>query len=273
MKNKGMSLIEVIIAIGIMSLISFAFMSMIDNQQKQLAFFQNKSDLVELKNFLVEAFSKSETCDWQLSSSNTSQNLNLSNKKSDGVTLVSEIAFSKLFNGNFTAKLLLAETNKPLSNSPSAPIVDKMTLKNIKPISTDVYQGEMEITFKKTFAPINFRKNFKLDTSNPTNASIVSCYSGTNLRVIGGGTIQSLPSDCGNVVCKNITFMPGCPVNKMITNGSVLYPTGGGTWGHYTYLFQFMSTAGTGRFCWDTGGDFTGCYGTEQFSYTVYCQD
>jgi prepilin-type N-terminal cleavage/methylation domain-containing protein len=60
--NKGMSLIEVLVAVGIMSIMSFFIMDMVSNQNKAIKTTQHSLDVNEVQNQVQRLMIDSETC-------------------------------------------------------------------------------------------------------------------------------------------------------------------------------------------------------------------
>jgi prepilin-type N-terminal cleavage/methylation domain-containing protein len=178
-QQQGFTLIETLIALSILAVIGVAFLQMTDNQRKQFQYFQNKSDLIETKNFLVETFSRPDTCSWQLSSSKTKQFLDIESKQSDGTTLNSEIQLTELRSGISPSSSLLAQVNAPISTR-NSPVVDQIKLSKIQQIANNSFEGWLSISFKKSnngfaYNPISFRKLFSVDVSKPHAAAVLNC--------------------------------------------------------------------------------------------------
>lgn len=60
--NKGMSLVEVLVAVGIMSIMSFFIMDMISNQNKAIKTTQHSMDVNEVQNQVQRLMIDSDTC-------------------------------------------------------------------------------------------------------------------------------------------------------------------------------------------------------------------
>ncbi|RYZ61845.1 MAG: hypothetical protein EOP09_19495, partial [Proteobacteria bacterium] len=77
MNNRGQSLINVMVSLAISSILMLVTMQIMDNQNKSLRYYVQKSDVLELKSAISQTLNNSEMCKWQLSS--TGIKINTSN--------------------------------------------------------------------------------------------------------------------------------------------------------------------------------------------------
>ena len=185
MNNRGQSLINVMVSLAISSILMLVTMQIMDNQNKSLRYYVQKSDVLELKSAISQTLNNSEMCKWQLSS--TGIKINTSNLAAQQINL------TKIHAGIDGSSPVLVEVGKQVS-----PGLNTDSIKFHKFFSTGkpgIYRATLEIAFSqvggnfRSVAPLKLDKNIYVKTTDPANAQeIIGC---------GGGAGES-----GGIACE-----------------------------------------------------------------------
>lgn len=141
-----MSLVEVLVSLGITVILMSATASMFVTQQRENRALNQKLEMVELKNQIMQAFQSSSTCTWQLQG----KTFNTTGVTSTTPSTTS-IDLVELRYGPNSSSLLLAKTNTLLPGSQSNLKVASIRLNNILATGNpDEYKGLIEIAFTDT---------------------------------------------------------------------------------------------------------------------------
>lgn len=175
--NRGMSLVEVLVSLGITVILMSATASMFVTQQRENRALNQKLEMVDLKNQIMQAFQNSSTCTWQIQGKtfNTS-GVTSTNPSSTSIDLV------ELRHGPNSSSLLLAKTNSTLPGSQSNLKVASIRFNNILATGNpDEYKGHFEITFMDSSLSRPMRPTIIPQviqaTGSPT-ATITACGAG-----------------------------------------------------------------------------------------------
>jgi prepilin-type N-terminal cleavage/methylation domain-containing protein len=189
-KNEhGMSLIEVLIAVGISSIISFVMASVMVNVSTDQRALQEKYSLLELKNDLLVAFSNTDICLAQL-------NQNSPRLRLSGVTVTSPssqvIDYKELRLGTSNRSQILAKVGEPLpGNGPRQMVVSKIEFGSFLATGTpNTYTGELKIELdsKSLTRPLKSLSLTQVfNTTGPLGAAkIAGCGIGDGNNFTGG---------------------------------------------------------------------------------------
>jgi type II secretory pathway pseudopilin PulG len=174
-----MSLVEIMVALGILSILALAFATFVVNQQKNMAALEQKEDSVELRNYLMLSLQNASVCTCQL-------NPNLTEDDSNDANLWFN---SNMTDGSQTINLKKLRTGCGVSDPniafegqvlPSGLTMEKIELKNIVPTGvTNEWQGDIVISWlqssvKYSLKPISLRQKFLIDPTSPAANRIVS---------------------------------------------------------------------------------------------------
>lgn len=171
-------MVAALAALGISAVVVAVIMQMISEQNKSLKYYMQKSDVIELKNMLVQQLSLSSSCDWQF------QTFTESPKPAIDVSTPAHLAaqvvpINKIYAGDNTASLVLVDTATTLSGLKVASIA----LKNLVATGgTDEYSGDVEISFDaatmtRSIAPLKIKRYVLL---NPATKRIAGCSNGAS---------------------------------------------------------------------------------------------
>ncbi len=190
--QKGMSLIEVIIAMGLLGIVGSVFSSMMFSQQRQIKFLEAKQEIVDLKNVLNRKFSGSlGFCPLAINS--------VGDIKFPILTVPSEISVNKIFD---TAATPFISTTSGVSGS-ALLNVEIIKILNFSGASNH-YTGDVSIQFKlKNSNSVAIRPTIISSISfvTQTDPDDVTKQQVTNCEVGGGaanpfGEISKYPAGC-----------------------------------------------------------------------------
>lgn len=224
--QRGMSIMEVIIASGIMGIMSLAFTSMITTQQKQVKLMELKLAQNETSNFIQSAFKDNATCSNQFLKANDgtfkslasyAEGKQISNPGvvdlSDSTTDLTKpssakIYLNKVFLGANATSQLITEVGKPLPGLSVAKVKSIYIGDFVRTDNADdtKYTANLVINLDSissgftTLKPINLKMNVQTTTGDIHARSLASC---TTSDAGGGGELPS-----GSVKVFNETNCP-----------------------------------------------------------------
>lgn len=164
--KKGFSLIEILVAVGIVSIVGFALTTLFISTQKQNKFIEQKLEKVELEQSIVKLLSDNSTCSCLLNGPAWS-------------TGTTEINLASLKNGCSGNDLIQA--SQPIN--PNSQIrIDTIKIKDISDVGSGMISGVIEIKLKDTIQPMKpiviSGQSFITDNvATPTK--ITSCLGGS----------------------------------------------------------------------------------------------
>lgn len=141
--TRGMSLVEVLVSLGITVILMSATASMFVTQQRENRALNQKLEMIELKNQIMQAFQNPLNCTWQLAGKTFD---------TTGVSTTTPsptiIELGELRQGQNNTSLLLAKNNTRLPGTQTNLLVANVRFSNI--VATDnanEYKGNFEISF------------------------------------------------------------------------------------------------------------------------------
>jgi type II secretory pathway pseudopilin PulG len=186
--DEGFGLVEVLVSIGLVSVLAAVLTSVVMNSLKVQKSIDEKFILQDTKNFLMNAFANSAVCASQLDG----PTLDLSSTTATA-PYPSDVPYTVIKSGSLAASPVIAEVTKTLAGSHL--VVDTITLKNIlKSGVGNSYQGTLEIAIVPTSLTLS-RKPISMPiiftASTPTSsARIISC-------AVEGAGFKGLPTSLG----------------------------------------------------------------------------
>lgn len=226
--QQGFSLIEIMIATGLIGIIALAFATMMDNQTKQLKYLESKQDIINVKNALIRSLGNDPAC--CLFANAAVGDLSFST-----VSPIAPVTFQKFFrtcSGTPPASLLSlggANPDLPTFN------VQSMTIKNLSG-NNDNYSGDVEINLVNKNSgqiepkPISLAVTFKTQDTGPTTKQIVSCSTGAPVTNKLSIDCIDLSTQCASLQNTNTTCdSPTIPANYALTGGSCVTSSLNGT--------------------------------------------
>lgn len=140
MNKKGMGLIEVLVAVGILSIIVLAITSIMEGLSKESKSLEEKLALLELESNAIKIFSQNSQCSAQVAQNTSTHDfLNL--------TATTEIELPRLFFGPASAPKVIVEKNSSVPGFKGGRMrVQNIVLKSITagPVANS-YIGNIEV--------------------------------------------------------------------------------------------------------------------------------
>jgi type II secretory pathway pseudopilin PulG len=174
----GFVLIEALIAAAILGVITVAFAQMLQMQGAQIKTLQQKQELLDLKNVVLQAVAADTVCTWQL----LGKTMDVSAITTTTSNTAADINLGQLFYGNDPASALIAQAGAPLPQSKTGISVDTVKFNNV--IATglpDQYRGTLAISFMRTnmavpLRPVEVQRVVTVNPADPVNAKrILQC--------------------------------------------------------------------------------------------------
>lgn len=171
---KGMTLVEVLIATGIMSILMFAVSSMIIQISKEEQYFETRLEILGTEFSIFKVFSDASTC-----------TKNLKNSIFDSTSLATtSVSYNEIFASDSLTAPAIVKT--PASTAINGLLVNSIKLENIQSLGiSDGWTGEVVVKFNNSLllrpAPdYRLKTIFSTDSSSPDNAKVITNCSFTN---------------------------------------------------------------------------------------------
>ncbi len=193
--RSGFSLIELLLAVSIMSILALGFSTMLVNVSREQRSMQEKFGLLELQNTMMSAFADGSTCLAQLNQNSPTLNL-LS-------TSIPPISYQQLLMGSAPTSPLLAKVGDPLPGFPPGQLqVLSINLDNIVASgTTNVYGADLLINIDpssmvRSFKPAKLKLLFTV-TPDPVSGLAAAVISSCGSANAGMGDWKSYPTSSG----------------------------------------------------------------------------
>jgi prepilin-type N-terminal cleavage/methylation domain-containing protein len=163
--NRGLSILEVLVAVSIMGILSYGMMEMVTNQNKSIKTAQNSMDLNEIKNQLQRYMLDSKTCADTFGGQIIPEN---------GQISISEI--KKVLPASTTIFLSTAAPKNKVGNI----LVESMTLKRGLGSEVELIVQLKKATTGNSYAGDSFKRSVSLSVQfepAPDQNKIKNCYS------------------------------------------------------------------------------------------------
>lgn len=204
--DAGFSLVEVLVAIGIMGIAFFAFMSTILSQQKEMKFLEQKSEVLEIKNLIGTVLGNSQICGWQMAAESALHPMNMT-----GVTTTvpspSTLSLAKIYSGPDNTSQIIFQTGQRVPRTVNPIIAGTTILRDAKASGTpNEYIGEFVVNIDSSslihsVAPMSFPIVFATESGDPIDAKKISrcCIGASCITPTATGFItQSISCSAGN---------------------------------------------------------------------------
>jgi prepilin-type N-terminal cleavage/methylation domain-containing protein len=191
--NSGFSLLEVLVASGIASILALVIASMISQMRGSLASIEKKQNLLQFQNSLSTLFQNSAICSWQLkeTSSGIIRRINVSGTADPTTRVISgaNINFDKIYEGSDSSSSVLARVDDNLLSSQNK--VKSIQLKNVTSIdaTSGFYSGEIEVEIEFNVGETILKNPktkvfFSTSLDNPSSRTILNCSANNQSEVI-----------------------------------------------------------------------------------------
>lgn len=184
--ESGTSIIEVMVAAGIMSIVMMGTMTMMLAQRTESKALTEKLAALDLEKMLISALSDGAICKAELTSSainNVVYKVNTGNPSQTQFKLSNGIHMSPTDTTNFLVKP--GELVSPISSSLKIESTDGVTIKNFTSIGTNLYSAEIWISFD-TAPLVRAIKPVVVKTTVFTNAAGVVTDCNGSASAFGG---------------------------------------------------------------------------------------
>ena len=178
--QRGGSLMEVIVAVGIMGILAAGMASMFDGQQKQIRALLQKQEMIELKNNMLRQLSSAAVCTWQLQDKRINVDGTYSELAPSPTVL--NLTGGTLYAGPSSTSAPLAIAGQRLPASLARLEVAAVTFKNIYPTGNpNEYKGVVEVSFNASSLaiashPIQVQQTVTVNPTDPPDQKrIVAC--------------------------------------------------------------------------------------------------
>lgn len=185
--NNGFTLVEILIALGIFSLISFFIGATINNFNKNISSVEEKMNILDLEKNIINLSASKNICEKKFLATPTSYTYTLSSFPSSGLTILIDGLF---YQSSDTVGI--AEVNKALPVHSNV-VVESIEFNNISGANGS-YIADLNIKFKNTIIP---RKPFV------TKMALTGVISGTDMVLKSCQMIpNSVSSNDNQVACE-----------------------------------------------------------------------
>lgn len=195
--QSGISLIEAILALSMLSILAFSMLSITNSIQRQMKATTQRQDVFEFRNLLNQQLSKGSICSWQLAG----QPVDISGVLTQSSPSSTIIDLPRLYQGPDNTSAILAEVGSRLPGSDL--VVSKILFKDIyKTGNPNEYMGTFEIQFDPStvagiMKPIQHQKLFMANPISSTSADILSCGNSMSNTPPIRGVFCNTYSSCG----------------------------------------------------------------------------
>jgi prepilin-type N-terminal cleavage/methylation domain-containing protein len=214
-KSNGFSLIELIIATTIMSIVSLSIVTLITNQNREVKALTEKLTITDLQTQLQRTLNNVNYCNCLLRGKNfntTALNISPANQI---------VSLPSGFSATPPAPALCTQEPSDLIPPVGRSVLNtnitvaSVGLNNLQLISSNNYSADLQVEFGGTIRTIQGLRSkifFSVNTSlgTPVSRPFVGCdtsLSGASLK-IQRGTV-TVPGCGGNICCETVNFPPG----------------------------------------------------------------
>lgn len=187
-KQSGFSLIETMIAVGIVGIIALAIATMLSNMTRQVRALHEKLAAEETFRFVTQALSASSLCEAAL----TSPSPIVFN--STGPQPASALPSDSIPLGGSAYAVKVGQPASPTSSTLYVSSLDLVNIRNAG--SPDQWTGDVQVGFDQTkliqpLRPVLVRITFQTDPSSPATAKkVISCGDGSQVNFNNCDTID-----------------------------------------------------------------------------------
>jgi len=239
--SAGFSLIEILVGLGLMSVMGLVMANMMQTQHKETLALTEKLAALDFQNFAVSSLASGSACLYALNNPTplTFDSTALSPTAPQTITLTTPL-YTQVVGG--TPGPVLAEVGKPASIFAKSLVVSAIRLKITGGIG-DTFSGQWEIQYDatktiRTMRPAVISASLKADISTPTAARVIACQASAAATVADCNNPAS-PESSTNKPC--LMQMYRCPKN---------YTTPPGSWASFGCLGQLQTDSQCENLAW-----------------------
>lgn len=266
MRKNGFSLIELLVVIGIMSILALGMMTMMDNQNKDFKFLAEKFEIRDTKSILTGVLDENAFCGCFLSG----KTLNTATRQINEAVNSIPLSYSNPGCVASAQKIIPAVGSK-LSGSSNITVGSIAILPGTEVVTgSGKYSTSLEINFgnvSRSVRPMTVPIFFKIDLTSGSAAArpVSACISAVVSPPVQGFCTPRNDWDNSNVL--------SCPVMAGYTSQRLSGVNQSGTWWRGSGCCYLPSTTGGNGWCspqypsWS--GSFSGC-GAGNANYSVF---
>jgi hypothetical protein len=185
--NTGFSTIEVLVGVGLLTLVALGVAESLSHMHGQLRGISQKQEIVELKNLITQQLAKPGVCTWQLKD----QVIDVSMATTEASPSPSTLNLSEIHMGQDATSPVLVKSGLVIPESQSGLKVASILFRNIYATGNpNEYKGIFQVNFDSSslsvpVKPLQIQQVFLTQAADPVNAKkIQSCKGGTgNIKV------------------------------------------------------------------------------------------
>lgn len=191
--QKGQSLVQVLVSIGLMATLTLVFATMMEHQSRETQALSEKLAAMDAEKLLIASLADGSVCSYVLGPNPTWQTFNSLGPLPQTITLTNPTAatatlYSSMMPGPVPGPIALQAGNaaSPISNSLK---VQSIQLKITSGAGTN-FQGTWLVNFAgsvRSLKPAMASTNLTVDNTNPAAAKITGCQSNNSNSVNFGG--------------------------------------------------------------------------------------
>ncbi len=172
--NLGFTIIEVLVAMGLLGIVAFIFGDIMYTQQREIRFMNQKGEAFELQTLIREALKSKAVCSWQLAHRVINVVGTTINNPSP-----TTLTIGTLYMGLNNASGVLAQAGFPVPQTSTGLIVQTVQFTKIFATGIpDVYKGTFVINFAPTsvvrsMRPVEVQKFIVLYPGGPLSAKLI----------------------------------------------------------------------------------------------------
>lgn len=241
LNTKGLSIVETLVALGIMSIMMIGFTTMISNQQKETKSVTEVLAGLDLQKNLITVLSQGPVCSYILNNPSelTFNSSNLPQTITPTLPIYAGVQLG-------VPSGVIAQVGQQASIYSSSMIIKSIKL-NVTGGAGSIYAANWVIDFDETKSvrphkPITISTILNVDNANPTSAKVVDCMSeqlaNRYIQSCSGSQIMAGYNADGSIKCQDIPLQANnnnseapfagtsCPANQTVTgfnsDGSII---------------------------------------------------
>ena len=173
--QSGLSIIEILVGIGILSIVGLAIMTLMSSLQRETRYLQQKLNALDLEKHLIAITADGRVCRRAITDNVYTFDKNDLNNTS--------LDIPELYSSDDPSAPILIKQNTAISSDRNDLIIDKIIINSLKEIAANRFTGNLMIAFKsdnlqRRLKPIALKQIFSTDPESPDSAKkIVNCSS------------------------------------------------------------------------------------------------
>lgn len=224
LQTQGFSLIEVLIAVGMLGILSMAFISFISTQQKETARLALKLSLQDVESDIRTAVSDPAKCLFNFGAGALSFNATTVPAAPAAPLNSLLITLPLIRAGDAPTSRLIVQDGAPVPVAPTA-VVDEIYVSNWVQDSPDLYNADVFVRFTPETGPIAPLRvanvKFQTNPASPLGAKVVTGCSFTGVSAVTGNYRDMVSND------DPIDFPAGIDKNHNLMTRTITVPAAG----------------------------------------------